>query len=165
MARVDLPLPLRPRITSDPPETIENETGSMKCSPSFHLACTSRTTNWVSGLLSEVLESFSEVCDSIIVDISSRASRSLPAPNRFGYHKVTDSPDKIDYDKLARVAALMMHIGTALAKRGQGLAASRIETEPQNFRADPKESQRGCERPQGRPLIHLGTAAIGVSPY
>jgi Peptidase family M28 len=31
------------------------------------------------------------------------------------YHKVTDSADKIDYDKLARVAALIMHIGTAVA--------------------------------------------------
>ena len=31
------------------------------------------------------------------------------------YHKVTDSPDKIDYDKLSRVAALILHIGTALA--------------------------------------------------
>lgn len=31
------------------------------------------------------------------------------------YHKVSDSPDKIDYDKLARVAALIMHIGVAVA--------------------------------------------------
>jgi hypothetical protein len=31
------------------------------------------------------------------------------------YHKVTDSPDKIDYDKLSRVAALIMQIGTSLA--------------------------------------------------
>jgi hypothetical protein len=31
------------------------------------------------------------------------------------YHKVTDSPDKIDYDKLSRVATLIMHIGTAVA--------------------------------------------------
>jgi hypothetical protein len=31
------------------------------------------------------------------------------------YHKVTDSPDKIDYDKLARVATLIMDIGTSLA--------------------------------------------------
>jgi len=31
------------------------------------------------------------------------------------YHKVTDSPDKIDYDKLSRVATLIMNIGTALA--------------------------------------------------
>ncbi|MBA2686356.1 MAG: M28 family peptidase [Gemmatimonadaceae bacterium] len=31
------------------------------------------------------------------------------------YHKVTDSPEKIDYDKLSRVATLIMHIGTSLA--------------------------------------------------
>jgi hypothetical protein len=31
------------------------------------------------------------------------------------YHKVTDSPDKIDYDKLSRVATLILHIGTAVA--------------------------------------------------
>jgi Peptidase family M28 len=31
------------------------------------------------------------------------------------YHKVTDSPDKIDYDKLARVATLILRIGTAVA--------------------------------------------------
>jgi hypothetical protein len=31
------------------------------------------------------------------------------------YHKVTDSPDKIDYDKLSRVATLIMKIGTSLA--------------------------------------------------
>jgi len=31
------------------------------------------------------------------------------------YHKVTDSPDKIDYDKLSRVAMLIMRIGTAVA--------------------------------------------------
>jgi hypothetical protein len=33
------------------------------------------------------------------------------------YHKVTDSPDKIDYDKLARVATLILHSGTAVANR------------------------------------------------
>ncbi|MEO6211357.1 MAG: M28 family peptidase [Gemmatimonadaceae bacterium] len=31
------------------------------------------------------------------------------------YHKVTDSPDKIDYDKLSRVATLILRVGTALA--------------------------------------------------
>lgn len=31
------------------------------------------------------------------------------------YHRVTDSPDKIDYDKLARVAALILRAGTAVA--------------------------------------------------
>ena len=31
------------------------------------------------------------------------------------YHKVTDSADKIDYDKLSRVATLIMHIGNAVA--------------------------------------------------
>jgi hypothetical protein len=31
------------------------------------------------------------------------------------YHKVTDSPDKIDYDKMSRVATLILRIGTALA--------------------------------------------------
>jgi len=31
------------------------------------------------------------------------------------YHRVTDSADKIDYDKLSRVAALIMQIGTAVA--------------------------------------------------
>lgn len=31
------------------------------------------------------------------------------------YHKVTDSPDKIDYDKLSRVASLILRVGTALA--------------------------------------------------
>jgi hypothetical protein len=31
------------------------------------------------------------------------------------YHKVTDSPDKIDYDKLSRVATLILRIGTAIA--------------------------------------------------
>ncbi|MEP7065956.1 MAG: M28 family peptidase [Gemmatimonadota bacterium] len=31
------------------------------------------------------------------------------------YHKVTDSPDKIDYDKLSRVAALILRIGEAVA--------------------------------------------------
>ena len=31
------------------------------------------------------------------------------------YHKVTDSADKIDYDKLSRVAALIMHIGDVVA--------------------------------------------------
>ena len=31
------------------------------------------------------------------------------------YHKVTDSPDKIDYDKLSRVATLILRIGTAVA--------------------------------------------------
>ncbi len=31
------------------------------------------------------------------------------------YHKVTDSPDKIDYEKLSRVATLIMRIGTAVA--------------------------------------------------
>jgi hypothetical protein len=31
------------------------------------------------------------------------------------YHKVTDSPDKIDYDKLSRVATLILRIGTSIA--------------------------------------------------
>ncbi len=31
------------------------------------------------------------------------------------YHKVTDSPDKIDYEKLSRVATLIMNIGRSLA--------------------------------------------------
>jgi peptidase M28-like protein len=31
------------------------------------------------------------------------------------YHKVTDSPDKIDYDKLARVATLIMQTGNVVA--------------------------------------------------
>jgi hypothetical protein len=31
------------------------------------------------------------------------------------YHKVTDSPDKIDYDKLTRVATLILHVGIAVA--------------------------------------------------
>lgn len=31
------------------------------------------------------------------------------------YHKVSDSADKIDFDKLARVAALIMHVGTVVA--------------------------------------------------
>jgi hypothetical protein len=31
------------------------------------------------------------------------------------YHKVTDSPDKIDYDKLSRVATLILKIGLAVA--------------------------------------------------
>jgi Peptidase family M28 len=31
------------------------------------------------------------------------------------YHKVTDSPDKIDYDKLTRVATLILRIGTVVA--------------------------------------------------
>lgn len=31
------------------------------------------------------------------------------------YHKVTDSPDKIDYDKLSRVATLILRIGTVVA--------------------------------------------------
>ena len=31
------------------------------------------------------------------------------------YHKVTDSPDKIDYDKMSRVATLILRIGTAVA--------------------------------------------------
>jgi Zn-dependent M28 family amino/carboxypeptidase len=31
------------------------------------------------------------------------------------YHKVTDSPDKIDYDKMSRVAMLILRIGTVLA--------------------------------------------------
>jgi hypothetical protein len=31
------------------------------------------------------------------------------------YHKVTDSADKIDYDKLSRVATLILRIGTAVA--------------------------------------------------
>jgi len=33
------------------------------------------------------------------------------------YHKVTDSADKIDYDKLARVSRLLLHVGVAVANR------------------------------------------------
>ena len=33
------------------------------------------------------------------------------------YHKVSDSADKIDYDKLARVSRLLLHVGVAVANR------------------------------------------------
>jgi len=33
------------------------------------------------------------------------------------YHRVTDKPAKIDYDKLAHVDLLMLNLGTALANR------------------------------------------------
>ena len=33
------------------------------------------------------------------------------------YHKVTDEPQKIDFEKLARVTRLLMETGTAVANR------------------------------------------------
>ncbi|HET7564522.1 MAG TPA: M28 family peptidase, partial [Gemmatimonadaceae bacterium] len=37
------------------------------------------------------------------------------------YHRVTDEPQKIDYDKLARVTELIWRVGVAVGERGRRL--------------------------------------------
>ena len=51
------------------------------------------------------------------------------------YHKVTDSPDKIDYDKLARVATLILRVGTRRGELSHAPAAGQrscVKKSPSN---------------------------------